>query len=58
MHDKSDEILRRSTIFRRLSTDDRQRLAAVAHTREFEKGAPLFGEGDPSEALYTVVRAA
>jgi len=55
MHDKSDEILRRSTIFRRLSTDDRQRLAAVAHTREFEKGAPLFGEGDPSEALYTVV---
>jgi hypothetical protein len=31
MTDKIDEILRRSPIFRRLSPDDRQRLAAVAH---------------------------
>jgi CRP-like cAMP-binding protein len=55
MTDKIDEILRRSPIFRRLSPDDRQRLAAVAHSRDFEKGAPLFAEGDPSDALYTVV---
>jgi CRP/FNR family transcriptional regulator len=55
MTDKIDEILRRSPIFRRLSPDDRQRLAAVARSRDFEKGAPLFAEGDPSDALYTVV---
>jgi CRP/FNR family transcriptional regulator len=50
-----DEILRRTTIFRRLSPDDRQRLAAVAHVRDFEKGATLFNEGDVSDSLYTVV---
>jgi CRP-like cAMP-binding protein len=50
-----DEILRRTTIFKRLSAEDRQRLAAVAHLRAFEKSATLFSEGDPSESLYTVV---
>jgi CRP/FNR family transcriptional regulator len=50
-----DEALRKTTIFRRLSPEDRQRLAAVANLREFEKGATLFGEGDASDVLYTVV---
>jgi CRP/FNR family transcriptional regulator, nitrogen oxide reductase regulator len=50
-----DEILRKTTIFRRLSPDDRQRLAGVAHLREFDKGATLFSEGDESDTLYTVV---
>jgi CRP-like cAMP-binding protein len=50
-----EEMLRRITIFRRLSPEDRQRLAAVASVREFEKGAQLFSEGDPSDALYTVL---
>ena len=55
MPEPLDEILRRSTIFRRLTPDDRQRLAAVAHVREFDKGATLFSEGDASDSLYTVV---
>jgi CRP-like cAMP-binding protein len=55
MIEKLDEILRRTTIFRRLSPDDRQRLAAVARIREFDKGSTLFAEGDSSDALYTVV---
>jgi CRP-like cAMP-binding protein len=50
-----DEILRRTSIFRRLSAEDRQRLAAVAHLCEFDKGAMLFGEGESSDTLYTVV---
>jgi len=50
-----DEMLRKVTIFRRLSPDDRQRLAAVASTKEFGKGELLFSEGDPSDYLYTVV---
>ena len=49
------ELLRRSTIFRRLAPDDRQRLAAVASVREFAKGAMLFAEGDSSDFLYTIV---
>src|SRR5437773_183914 len=43
MTENLEDILRRTTIFRRLSPDDRARLAAVARIREFEKGSPLFG---------------
>lgn len=50
-----DEALRRSALFRRLTPDDRQRLAAVATLRAFEKGTTLFSEGDESELMYTVV---
>jgi CRP-like cAMP-binding protein len=49
------DVLRRMTIFRRLSTEDRQRLAAAASMQSFDKGAMLFQEGDASEVLYTVV---
>jgi CRP/FNR family transcriptional regulator, nitrogen oxide reductase regulator len=50
-----DDILRRTTLFRRLSPEDRQRLAAVAQVREFDKGAQLFVEGDASDWMYTVI---
>ncbi len=50
-----EDILARSTIFRRLTPDDRRRLAGVATLRQFDKGTSLFSEGDPSELLYTVV---
>jgi CRP-like cAMP-binding protein len=50
-----DELLRRTTIFRRLSAEDRHRLAAVASVRAFEKGDYLFKEGEGSDTLYTVV---
>ena len=50
-----DEVLRKTTIFRRLAPDDRQRLAAVTHVRDFEKGATLFSEGAASDSLYTIV---
>jgi len=49
------EVLRRSTLFRRLTSEDRQRLAAVATFRPFDKGAALFNEGDGSDLLYTVL---
>ncbi|HEV8347251.1 MAG TPA: Crp/Fnr family transcriptional regulator [Vicinamibacterales bacterium] len=50
-----DDALRRTTIFRRLSAEDRQRLAAVASLRKFAKGDFLFSEGDASDYLYTIV---
>jgi CRP/FNR family transcriptional regulator len=55
MQDELTEALRRSTLFRRLTPEDRQRLAAVASIARFEKGAPLFSEGDGSDRLYTVL---
>src|SRR5262245_41137825 len=55
MPEKMEEVLRRSTLFRRLTADDRQRLAAVAGVKQFDKGASLFHEGDGSELLYTVL---
>lgn len=50
-----EDVLRQSTLFRRLSQQDRQRLAAAATVREFDKGATLFSEGEESDLLYTVV---
>ncbi len=55
MYEQMDDALRRSVLFRRLKPDDRQRLAAVTTVREFDKGAMLFGEGEGSDLLYTVV---
>jgi CRP/FNR family transcriptional regulator len=49
-----EELLRQATIFRRLSTADRLRLAGVTSLRTYEKGALLFSEGDASDYLYTV----
>lgn len=50
-----DDILRRTTIFRGLSAEDRQRLAAVAAVRTFDRGDCLFREGDASDLLYTLI---
>jgi len=55
MQESLDEVLRRSALFRRLTPEDRQRLAAVTSMKAFDKGAALFGEGDESDLLYTVV---
>ena len=49
------EMLRKSPMFRRLSPEDLQRLSAVASLRGMDKGAMLFGEGDPSDFLFIVM---
>lgn len=55
MAEPIDDALRQSVLFRRLKPEDRQRVAAVATVRAFEKGATLFSEGDGSDLLYTVL---
>jgi len=55
MADEIDDLLRRSTVFRRLTADDRQRLSSVSSVRTFDKGASIFNEGDPSDVMYTVL---
>jgi CRP/FNR family transcriptional regulator len=49
------EALGGITVFRRLSLDDRQRLAGAASLRTYDRGTVLFSEGDASDALYTLV---
>ena len=54
MPESLDETLRKTTIFRRLTPEDRRRLSAVASLRSYEKGDILFSEGDASDELFTV----
>jgi CRP/FNR family transcriptional regulator len=49
-----EDLLRTTPIFRRLGTEDRTRIAAVARSKTFEKGAMIFEEASPSEFFYTI----
>jgi CRP-like cAMP-binding protein len=55
MQEKVEDALRRSPMFRKLTREDRQRIAAVATVRDFDNAAALFSEGDRPDFLYTVV---
>ena len=50
-----DEAIRRSSIFRRLGTEDRQRLAAVSRLKSVPKGGRIFGEGEASDFFFTIL---
>jgi CRP-like cAMP-binding protein len=50
-----EELLRSSALYRHLSREDQERLAAVSVAKTYEKGEPIFSEGDPSEFLYTIL---
>src|SRR5262245_39165124 len=45
----ADELLRSIPMFRRVSSDDRQRVLAVARVRHFERDEIVFEEGQPSD---------
>jgi CRP/FNR family transcriptional regulator len=49
-----EELLRSSALYRNLSREDQQRLAAVSIAKTYEKGETIFTEGDPSDYLYTI----
>jgi CRP/FNR family transcriptional regulator len=49
------EALRTASLYRGLSEDDRQRLAAVALVKSWDKGETIFNEGDPSDFLVTIL---
>ena len=55
MSRRVEEVFRQTTLFRRLSPDDQERMAAVSHVREFERGERVFSEGDPSDFFVTIV---
>jgi CRP-like cAMP-binding protein len=49
-----EELLRSSTLYRNLSAEDQQRLAAVSLAKSYEKGETIFAEGDPPGFLVTI----
>jgi CRP/FNR family transcriptional regulator, nitrogen oxide reductase regulator len=42
-------------LFRRVSPEDRERIASVAQLRSYERGDSVFAEGDPPDFFFVVV---
>ena len=49
-----EQILRETPSFRRLSAEDRQRVANVARLASYAKGDTIFAEAEPSDHFYSV----
>lgn len=49
-----DQVLRETPSFRRLSPEDRQRVADVARLRNYARGDLVFAEAEPSDYFYSV----
>jgi CRP-like cAMP-binding protein len=49
-----EDLLRSSTLYRHLSSEDQARLARVSLARTYEKGDTVFAEGDPPHHLVTI----
>ncbi len=48
-------MLRRITLFRRLTPAARGRVAEVAHVRSYERGDLIFSEGEPGDVFIAIV---
>ena len=51
----TDDVLRRITLFRRLSVDARARVAHVARLKTYDRGDLIFTEGDPGDVFIAIV---
>ena len=49
-----DEVLRTTPGFRKLTPEDRQRVAAVARLKTYPKGDVIFRDGDPPDFFFSV----
>jgi len=48
-------VLAQIALFRRVSSEDRERIAAVSQVRDYGRGDSVFAEGDPSDFFYIVI---
>jgi CRP/FNR family transcriptional regulator len=55
MQKPAPALLAQIPLFRRVSPEDRERIAAVAHLRSYERGTAVFSEDDPSDFFFIVV---
>ncbi len=51
-----DALLGSTALFRRLGPEDRARLSAVSRVATFQRGDPIFAEGDVADELLVIVR--
>jgi len=51
-----EKALAQVGMYRRLSPEDRSRLAEVSTLRDYARGDEIFGEGDVAEAFYVALR--
>ncbi|MGE0815373.1 MAG: Crp/Fnr family transcriptional regulator [Vicinamibacterales bacterium] len=49
------DIVRRLPVFRRLSSEDRARIAASSRLVRYPRGGRVFSEGDPASAFLVIV---
>ncbi|MDE3155411.1 MAG: Crp/Fnr family transcriptional regulator [Acidobacteriota bacterium] len=54
MPQTTEELLRSTTVFRRLSLEDREQLAARSRVLTFPRGTTIFTEGSPSDQIFTI----
>jgi CRP-like cAMP-binding protein len=52
--DELDGLLAATPVFRKLSPQDRHRVAQCASLRRYEKGQTIFTQGTASDAFYTI----
>lgn len=52
----AEHLLGGVPLYSRLSSEDRQHLAAVTRSKVFARGEVIFSEGDPAKIFYTVAR--
>ena len=50
-----ETLLRSNPLYRRLTDEDRKRLAEVSLVRSYPKGSTIFSEGDPSDFLFMML---
>lgn len=48
------DLLRHAPVFRKLSSEDRDRVSEVSRIASYDRGNLIFAEGDASEAFYVV----
>lgn len=54
MDSRIAQLLQSMPIFRKLSAEDRARLAPHARIRDYARGEQIFSEGSPSERFYAI----
>lgn len=55
MQTVTPDLLRTQPLFRRMSDDDRARVAALAHLRDHARGDVIFTEGDEADVFIVVI---
>jgi CRP/FNR family transcriptional regulator len=54
MDSRIASLLQTTPVFRKLSADDRARLAPQVRVRDYARGAQIFAEGSPSDRFYMI----